>query len=245
MCVCMALPVSPSTTIRSGSSPYLESPFQVAVDLLRPLSAHLLRPKPAGTAFTYQIAAAQNPTGYGATGLPAGLNLNTVTGAHHRHSHDRRLQPGDDHGAECQWHRFGQLNDHDQRSADRTAATGYADSDPWQCTGEPQLGGNYGATSCSVFRGTASGAERAQPDRAEFNCHDVCRLRSHERHDVLLSRQSGECGRLFPQIRRKLPRLRWPVADRAQRSIKSLLEVLLASLPSRPTGFSPMAQPRL
>jgi hypothetical protein len=35
----------------------------------------------AGTAFTYQVAATNSPTTYTATGLPAGLSLNTSTGA--------------------------------------------------------------------------------------------------------------------------------------------------------------------
>jgi Zn-dependent metalloprotease len=34
-----------------------------------------------GTAFSYQIAASGSPTSFGATGLPAGLNINTGTGA--------------------------------------------------------------------------------------------------------------------------------------------------------------------
>jgi hypothetical protein len=34
-----------------------------------------------GSAFTYQIAATNSPTSYGATGLPAGLSVNTTTGA--------------------------------------------------------------------------------------------------------------------------------------------------------------------
>ena len=34
-----------------------------------------------GTAFSYQITATNSPTGYGATGLPAGLSVNTTTGA--------------------------------------------------------------------------------------------------------------------------------------------------------------------
>jgi hypothetical protein len=33
-----------------------------------------------GTAFTYQITATNSPTSYGATGLPAGLSVNTTTG---------------------------------------------------------------------------------------------------------------------------------------------------------------------
>ena len=33
-----------------------------------------------GTAFSYQIVATNSPTSYGATGLPAGLNVNTTTG---------------------------------------------------------------------------------------------------------------------------------------------------------------------
>lgn len=33
-----------------------------------------------GTAFSYQITATNSPTGYLATGLPAGLSLNTTTG---------------------------------------------------------------------------------------------------------------------------------------------------------------------
>ncbi|MCY3020096.1 MAG: PKD domain-containing protein [Planctomycetota bacterium] len=35
----------------------------------------------AGVAFIYQIAASNNPTGYGATSLPDGLSVNTTTGA--------------------------------------------------------------------------------------------------------------------------------------------------------------------
>ena len=35
----------------------------------------------AGTSFTYQITATNSPTSYGATGLPAGLTVNTSTGA--------------------------------------------------------------------------------------------------------------------------------------------------------------------
>jgi large repetitive protein len=34
-----------------------------------------------GTAFSYQITASQNPTSFGATGLPAGLTIDTTTGA--------------------------------------------------------------------------------------------------------------------------------------------------------------------
>ncbi|MFM7021469.1 MAG: putative Ig domain-containing protein, partial [Flavobacteriales bacterium] len=34
----------------------------------------------AGSSFTYQIAASGNPTSYGATGLPAGLTINTTSG---------------------------------------------------------------------------------------------------------------------------------------------------------------------
>ena len=33
-----------------------------------------------GTAFSYQIAATNSPTSFNATGLPAGLSVNTVTG---------------------------------------------------------------------------------------------------------------------------------------------------------------------
>ena len=33
-----------------------------------------------GTAFAYQITATNSPTSYGATGLPAGLSVNTSTG---------------------------------------------------------------------------------------------------------------------------------------------------------------------
>ncbi len=35
---------------------------------------------PIGTAFNYQITATNNPTSYGVSGLPAGLNVNTATG---------------------------------------------------------------------------------------------------------------------------------------------------------------------
>src|SRR5262249_22968787 len=34
-----------------------------------------------GSAFSYQVAATQSPTSYGATGLPAGLSVNSATGA--------------------------------------------------------------------------------------------------------------------------------------------------------------------
>ena len=34
----------------------------------------------AGDAFSYQITATNSPTSYGATGLPAGLSVNTATG---------------------------------------------------------------------------------------------------------------------------------------------------------------------
>src|SRR5208282_169811 len=33
-----------------------------------------------GTAFSYQIAATNSPTGFGASGLPAGLTVNTASG---------------------------------------------------------------------------------------------------------------------------------------------------------------------
>ena len=33
-----------------------------------------------GSAFSYQITATNTPTSYGATGLPAGLSVNTATG---------------------------------------------------------------------------------------------------------------------------------------------------------------------
>jgi len=33
-----------------------------------------------GKAFTYQIAASNNPASYGASGLPSGLRVNTATG---------------------------------------------------------------------------------------------------------------------------------------------------------------------
>src|SRR6202041_3460770 len=33
-----------------------------------------------GTAFSYQITATNSPTSYGATGLPAGLSVNTTSG---------------------------------------------------------------------------------------------------------------------------------------------------------------------
>jgi len=45
------------------------------------ISSSLTATGTVGTAFSYQIAASGSPTSFGATGLPAGLNINTGTGA--------------------------------------------------------------------------------------------------------------------------------------------------------------------
>ena len=45
------------------------------------ISSSLAATGTVGTAFSYQIAASGSPTSFGATGLPAGLNINTGTGA--------------------------------------------------------------------------------------------------------------------------------------------------------------------
>lgn len=45
------------------------------------ISSQLTATGVAGSAFSYQITASNNPTSYGASGLPAGLSINTTTGA--------------------------------------------------------------------------------------------------------------------------------------------------------------------
>jgi hypothetical protein len=45
------------------------------------ISSSLTQSGTVGSAFSYQISASGTPTSYGATGLPAGLSLNTTTGA--------------------------------------------------------------------------------------------------------------------------------------------------------------------
>lgn len=44
------------------------------------ITSNLSRSGTVGTLFSYQILASNNPTSYGATGLPAGLTVNTTTG---------------------------------------------------------------------------------------------------------------------------------------------------------------------
>src|SRR4029077_1780172 len=59
----------PSQCLRGGVSPLAPS-----------ITSALTRSGVAGTAFSYQITATNTPTSYGATGLPAGLTVNTTTG---------------------------------------------------------------------------------------------------------------------------------------------------------------------
>jgi fibronectin type 3 domain-containing protein len=116
-----------------------------------------------GTAFTYQIAATQNPTSYGATGLPAGLSLNTTSGA----------ITGTPTTAGSSTVTITATNANGAGSANLTITIGAAPTAPpapatlTATPGNVQVSLSWatstGATSYSVFRGTASGAEGASP----------------------------------------------------------------------------------
>lgn len=120
-----------------------------------------------GTAFSYQIAASQNPTGFGATGLPGGLAINS-TG----------LISGTPTTAGTSAVTISASNSAGNGSATLTLTISAAASAPQPPTGLTATAASNqvslswtastGATSYSVFRGTASGAEATTPIAASL-----------------------------------------------------------------------------
>ncbi len=116
-----------------------------------------------GTAFSYQIAATHNPTSYGATGLPAGLSVNATTGA----------ITGTPTTAGTSTVTITATNANGTGSANLTLTINPAPTvpgapaTPTAGAGNSQVSLSWsasaGATSYSVFRGTASGAEGSSP----------------------------------------------------------------------------------
>ena len=70
--------ISATNSIGTGSATLTTTinPAAVAPSITSPLTASAT----VGSAFTYQITGSQNPTSFNATGLPAGLTVNTTTG---------------------------------------------------------------------------------------------------------------------------------------------------------------------
>ena len=116
-----------------------------------------------GTAFSFQIAATQNPTSFGAAGLPAGLSLNTATG----------VITGTPTTSGTSNVTITATNASGTGSANLTLtinAALTAPAAPASVTATPGTGqvslswsASSRATSYSVFRGTASGAEGSAP----------------------------------------------------------------------------------
>jgi hypothetical protein len=116
-----------------------------------------------GAAFNYQIAATQNPTGFGAAGLPAGLSVNTATGA----------ITGTPATAGASSMTITATNASGAGSANLTLTINAAPAAPPAPAGVTATAGtgqvtlnwstSSGAASYSIFRGAASGAEGSTP----------------------------------------------------------------------------------
>ena len=116
-----------------------------------------------GTAFSYQIAATQNPTSFGATGLPPGLSVNTATGA----ITGTATTAGTSNVTITARNASGPGSANLALTINAAPTAPAAPASVTATTGTSQVtlswSASPGATSYSVFRGTASGAEGSTP----------------------------------------------------------------------------------